>query len=220
MGPRYLPLGNQRIPLSPSIRLRSRRRPSPTLTVITADRSRTTEIAGSTMIAASCSSRRGAAACLRSPAGGRLLYRRKRTRGTTLKSPKGQSRYFCRRPATSGLPGRLYSALRKGQSGPSRIHTLSRSSSGQAFGPSAAMETEDDPFSFCRRSEAHASKCSFWPYSDSSWGMMARACDITPKLTICGVARNGGRSTPWIDLWDREYFIASASNERPGVLVA
>ena len=61
-----------------------------------------------------------------------------------------------------------------------------------------------------------------WPYSDSSWGMMARACDITPKLTICGVlARNGGRSTPWIDLWDRESgFIANVSDERLGVLVA
>src|SRR4029077_20450462 len=54
-----------------------------------------------------------------------------------------------------------------------------------------------------------------WPYSDCLWGTMAGACDIVPKLTICGaLVRNGGRSTAWIDPWDRECFIASASDQR------
>lgn len=82
--------------------------------------------------------------------------------------------------------------------------------------PTVAMETEDDPFSPCQSSEEPA-----WLYLDSSWGMMARACDTTPKLTICGVlARNGGRSTAWIDPWDRECFITSASDEWSGFPVA
>jgi hypothetical protein len=60
-----------------------------------------------------------------------------------------------------------------------------------------------------------------WRYLDSSWGMMARPCDTAPKLTTCGVlARNGGKSTAWIDPRDRECTITSASDERPGVPMA
>jgi hypothetical protein len=61
-----------------------------------------------------------------------------------------------------------------------------------------------------------------WPYSDSCSGMIAGACDITPRRIICGaLVRNGDRSTPWINLCDRvSSFIASVSEERLGVLVA
>jgi hypothetical protein len=128
-------------PLSPSIRLRSRRRPSPTLTVIMADRSRTTEIAGSTMIAASCSSRREAAACLRSPAGGRLLYRRKRTGGTTLKSPKGPI------SEVGQLPGQVCLSLNSGNAAPGsacRFRAKSGSGCPKASRPRVRDPTECD----------------------------------------------------------------------------
>ena len=45
--------------------------------------------------------------------------------------------------------------------------------------------------------------------------MTVRQHGTAPKRTICGAAaRNGERSTAWIDLRDRERLIASAFNQR------